>query len=259
MAKVPATKSAGGSLVHAQAFQDELAALKKQLTAPSGDFIRLKGKKFRFPSDTDKDPGYDELDVVIVDFVYYNAYYETAFRDDTPASPVCFALSPEPTGMIPSPNCPDKQCDACTGCEMNEFGPNNEAKPCQNRVLIAVLPRDANEDTPFNIISISPTSNKKKDPTGFQNYIKSVASSLRRPPYGVVTNLTFDPQVAYPKVMFDHAQEIVMDDDGVEFVNMVRSRREEARARLMTEPRVAANDAQGPKKTALKAPVRRRA
>ena len=50
------------------------------------------------------------------------------------------------------------------------------------------------------------------------------------------------------------------DEDQVAQVNMIRSRRAEARQRLLTPPDLtAANDAAPAKKSALKAPVRRRA
>lgn len=189
---------------------------------------------------------------MIVDFVYYNTYYEGAFDPNNIVPPNCFALAVEPKGMAPSDNSPDKQCETCSGCWANEFGSSGKGKACQNRVLMACLPTDATEDTPFVILDISPTAVK-----GFGSYVTSVARSLQRPPYGVVTHIECNPATKHDVAVFSDPQ-LVEDED---FITMIRSRREEARERLLTEPDVsafkAANDS--PKKGALKAPARRRA
>ena len=230
----------------------ELEALRARLATPSGDKIKISNKQFKLPSGD----VLDFLDVVVVDFVYFNTYYENAYDSNNIVPPNCFSLSLESKGMVPSANAPDVQHTTCAGCWANEFGSSGKAKACQNRVLMAVLPTDANEETPFAILDISPTAVK-----GFSSYVAGVARSLQRLPYGVVTHIECNPATKHDVAIFSDPQALDMDDvEQAAFVQMIRSRREEARDRLMTEPDVtafkAANDA---KKPALKAPARRRA
>ena len=126
---------------------------------------------------------------------------------------------------------------------------------------VAVLPADrktTTAETPLAIIDLSPTAIK-----GFKNYVRSIARGLNRPPYGVVSRVSCDPSTKWDKIVFSDPQPFDVDDEtDAAFVQLIRSRRAEARERLLTEPNVkamiAANDAR-PKKTGLKAPVKRRA
>jgi len=231
----------------------ELDALRSRLAAPSGDKISISNKKFTLPGGS----ALDYLDIVIVDFVYFNKYYEGAYDPKVIVPPNCFALNQQPKEMVPSANSPDKQCESCTGCWANEFGSQGTGKACQNRVLLACLPTDAGPETPFVILDISPTALKS-----FSSYVGSVASTFKRLPYGVVTHIECNPTVKHDVCVFSDAQPFDMEDvEQAEFVAMVRARRGEALERLLTEPDVssfkAANDA--PKKGALKAPAKRRA
>ena len=225
------------------------AALRARLMAPTGDKIKISNKQFKLPSGD----VLDFLAVVVVDFVYYNAYYEGAFdpQNRTPAN--CFSLAEEPKGAAPSPNAPEPQHDTCAGCWANEFGSNGKGKACQNRVLIAILPTDANEDTPFSILDISPTAIK-----GFSSYLTSVARNGKMP-YEVVTRIECNPATKHDVAIFDLEEEL--EDDP--FIGMIESRLGEARDRLMTEPDVSAFKAGNDKAPAkgarsLKGPVKRR-
>ncbi len=228
---------------------EAVAALRARLMTPTGDKIKISNKQFKLPSgDT-----LDYLDVVIVDFVYFNTYYEGAFDSNNIVPPNCFALSLDPKSIAPSANCPDKQCESCQGCWANEFGSNGKGKACQNRVLVAVLPTDANEDTPLAILDISPTAVK-----GFSSYLTSVARQGKMP-YEVITHVECNPAMKHDVAIFDLSQ--ALEDVG--FIGMIESRLEEARERLLTEPDTSsfktANDKKPVGRQGLKAPVKRRA
>lgn len=244
---VTKASSKAGALVSGDQ-QEALNALRARLLAPTGDKIKISNKQFKLPSGD----VLDFLDIVVVDFVFYNTYYEGAYDPNNIVPPNCFALHEEQKTMVPSNNSPDKQCETCAGCWANEFGSSGKGKACQNRVLIACLPSDAKEDTPFVILDISPTAVK-----GFSSYLNSVARGLQKMPYEVVTHIECNPATKHDVAVFSEPQEI----EDVAFLGMVESRIGEARERLMTEPDVsafkAANDA--PAKSKLKAPARRRA
>lgn len=237
----------GGALVSGSQ-QEALDKLRARLLAPSGDKIKISNKQFTLPGGD----VLDFLDVVVVDFIYFNTYYEGAYDVNNIVPPNCFALHEEQKQMAPSANCPDKQCESCAGCWANEFASSGKGKACQNRVLIAVLPTDANPETPFSILDISPTAVK-----GFSSYLQSVVRGLQKFPHQVVTHIECNPALKHDVALFSDPQEI--EDE--EFVEMVTGRIGEAKERLATEPDVSAFKAANaaPKKGALKAPARRRA
>ena len=252
-----ATKSAGNKVatkakstaLATTNFSEDLEDLKARLKAPAGDKIKLDNKRFGLPNGD----VLDYLDVVIVDFVYANKYYASAYQKDSIVPPDCFAIAAIDKDLTPSPNSPDVQSQVgCAGCAQNQFGSKGNGKACSNRILMAVLPQDAGPETPFAVLDVPPTSIK-----GFQQYATSVARGLGRPPFGVVTHIEQDPSETYAKLIFSDPQPL----DDAEFIGLIRSRREEARERLMTEPDIAAmqaaNDAAP--KSKLKAPVKRRA
>jgi hypothetical protein len=252
MAKAPAVTKQQATALATTSFSEDLAALKSRLSAPTGDKIKIDNKQFKLP-DGSVAPA---LDVVIVDFVYYNTYYETGYQKGVVSAPVCAALSVEPKGMAPLNGCSDLQSAGCDGCAQNQFGSKGAGKACQNRVLIAILPADATESTPMAILDLPPTSI-----VPFQKYVASVAGALQRPPYGVITHVECDQNETYAKIIFSDPQLFDLEsDEDVAAVNLIRSRRQEARERLLTPPDLtAANDAAPAKKPALKTPARRRA
>lgn len=243
---VAKTKPKGNALVSGSQ-QEALDKLRARLMAPTGDKIKISNKQFKLPSgDT-----LDFLDIVIVDFIYYNVYYESGFDSNNIQAPNCFALSQESKSATPSANAPEAQHSACSGCWANEFGSSGKGKACQNRCLIAVLPSDAKEDTPFAILDISPTAVK-----GFSSYMQGVVRGGKMP-HEVFTHVECNPSLKHDVAVFSDPQ--IVEDEG--FLGMIESRLDEAAERLVTEPDVsafrAANDA--PKKGSLKAPVKRRA
>lgn len=240
-----AKKSASAGALVTQDMSKELEDLRARLTAPTGNRIKMDNKTFKFPNGDVA----ESIDAVIVDFVYMNKYYEGSYDPNNIVPPNCFALNPVPNELVPSSNAPDIQSQVgCAGCAMNQFGTNGKGKACQNRVLIALLPADATMETPMMILDISPTALKP-----FSAYVSAVARSLQRPPYGVITKIEFNQAVKWDVPVFGDPQLI----DDVEFIEMIRARRQEARDMLLVEPDVtaiqAANDAR-PKAKGLMAP-----
>lgn len=245
--KAVAKKKTTGTAVATVNRAEAAAALRARLMAPTGDKIKISNKQFKLPSGD----VLDYLSIVVVDFVYYNAYYEGAFDPNNIVPPNCFSLAEEPKSAVPSPNSPEVQHDNCAGCWANEFRSSGKGKACQNRVLLAVLPTDATEETPFIILDISPTAIR-----GFSSYLTSVARGGKMP-YEVVTHVECNPATKHDVAVFSLEQEL--EDDP--FIGMIESRLGEARERLMTEPDVSAFKAEkAPAKGArdLKAPVKRR-
>lgn len=224
VATVPSKTSA---LVSIQAeMQAALATLADRTQAPSGDKIQIKNDKtFHLPDGTVA----DELQVIIVDFTAYNAFYEGAYNKDAVVPPTCFAINPILVRMAPSENSPVKQSDSCGTCPMNQFNTASNGgggKACKNMRRLCVLPVDADEDAPLWILDTSPTACKS-----FDGYVRSIATKFNVLPVGVVTTVSFDPNLDYPTMRFG---------DPTPNENMAEhwTRRGEAQERLEQEPDV---------------------
>ena len=213
---------------------EEIAGFQSRLSAPGGDRIKpVLGKGFEMPNGDTA----DELSVIIVDFVSMNTLYDGAYNPNNITPPKCFAIGLEPTGMEPSANSPDCQSDGgCTSCWANQWksATNGGAgKACGNSKVIAVIAPDGDVDSPLMLLKVSATAIKN-----FDAYVASVARTFQRPPRGVITTITLDPNVDYASVRFGNPQPCDKDQ-----LALAYSRREEAMARLTAEPDVSSYEA----------------
>ena len=220
---VAVKKPASGAIVSIQEqLKAQAAAAASKIAPAGGNKIRYSKGKFVLPDGSEA----ETLDVVVVDFASVNLYYESGYDKDNIVPPNCFAIHPEPKGMVPSANSPDKQCDDCGSCPHNQFGSAGAGKACKNTRLLAVLPPDADADTPMWLLSVPPTAIK-----GFDGYVGSVLRTFQMPPVAVVTTVSLDPNEDYFKPLFGDARP--NDNLEVHF-----ARREEAEELLAVEPDV---------------------
>jgi hypothetical protein len=216
---------AAGNIVNIQEMLKAQAAAMSGRTAPAtGSAIRVtQDKKFQLPDGT-VTPG--PLELVIVDFTTKNMFYEGAFDPKNISPPACFSIGNDIKTMVPSKNAPAAQAPDCASCPMNQFGSAGDGKACKNTRVLAVLPPDADENTPLWLLATSPTANK-----GFDGYVGQVARLFEMPPVGVVTTVSFDTSVTYAKLVFGNPQP--NPAVGTHF-----ARQEEAKAMLAVEPDV---------------------
>jgi hypothetical protein len=201
-------------------------ALIAGMTAPaSGNKINVKGKVFTLP-DGRKTP--DPIELVIVDFCTAHDLYPGGYDEKNLVPPICFAIGSNPTTMVPSKNSPELQSDGCGACPMNQYesAATGGGKACKNSRILAVLPPDADADTPLWKLHVSATALK-----GFDSFVAGVARQFTVPPYGVIVTVSFDDGVAYPKLVFG-------DPRPNENVEVAYSRRAEAADMLKLEPDV---------------------
>lgn len=209
---------------YAEQLAKEAAEIQKRIAAPSADRIRFQANRgFITPDGMEG----TTLEVVIVDFMSSYMFYDGMYDRDNPQPPACFAIGPEPTMLIPSPNSPDKQSDACATCPNNQFGssPNGKGKACKNTRLLALMPAsvldDPQGDAPIWVMAVPPTSMK-----AFDAYVRNLAMKHKTTPVGVVTQITMDNTVTWAAPRF----EVVRPLTGDEFAPFM-SRREEANQR----------------------------
>lgn len=206
----------------------EVAEIQKRISAPSGDRISVtQGKTFKLPNGQEVD---GPLELVIVDFAAANYYYEGAYDRTNVTPPVCYALGLEPAGLTPSDSSTDKQAGSCASCWANQFGSAGKGKACQNSRLLAVLPTDADADTPLWLIKVSPTAIR-----AFDGHVASVARSYGLPVRAVVTELSFSEESDYATLRFR-----TIGPADKDLLMQAQSRKEEAQQRLLTEPEYSA-------------------
>lgn len=218
--------NAGGVTSIKEALMTQAAGIKERIAPAAGNKIVLSKKDGFVLPDGTKTPG--PLELVVVDFLTYHAFYETNYDPNNITPPGCFAIGTDPRNMTPSANSPNAQSDSCQGCPMNEFGSSGNGKACGNTRLLAVLPPDATADIPLWKLAVSPTALK-----GFDGYVANVARVFGVPPVGVVTTVSLNENTEYPQLLFSNPQE--NPNLEVHF-----ARQGEAREMLMTEPDVSA-------------------
>jgi len=206
----------------------EIANIQTKIAAPSGDRIEIKKNTTIITPDGSEG---EELEIVILDFVTSNLYYDRPYNKDVITPPACFAIGPEPTLLIPSNDSPVRQADTCSSCPMNQFGSatTGAGKACKNARLLAVSPADWDgEEPPIWILSVPPASIKH-----FDSYVSNLAVRNKTIPIGVVTKLTLDSSSEYSSPRF----EVVRPLDSNELSSYFQLR-ESASARLNTQPDV---------------------
>lgn len=209
----------------------EASEIVKRISAPTGDRIRFNANHAFITPDGMEG---ETLEVVIVDFASSNLFYDSPFDRDNPQPPGCFAIGPEPSLLVPSPNSPNKQSETCTACPNNQFGSaqNSKGKACKNTRLLAMMSATAldnpKEEAPIWILSVPPTSIK-----AFDSYVHMLSAKHKTVPVGVVTQVSLDPSNMFASPRFN----VVRPLQGKE-LGMFMSRREEANQRLTAEPDV---------------------
>lgn len=188
-------KSAGNIVSIQEALRNQVAEIGSRIAPATGVKIRAtQDKKFVLPDGTTT-PG--PLELVIVDFAVVHNFYEEGFDKDNIQPAGCFAVGTDPRKMFPSANAPNKQAADCQTCPMNQWGSNGKGKACGNARLLAVLPPDADADTPIWLLQPSATAIK-----GFDGYVSNVARSFQSMPISVVTTVSFDDNETYAKMVF---------------------------------------------------------
>lgn len=224
---VAVKKSSAVAVANIKELLQKQAAENAGRIAPSGGkSIRVgQDKSFTLPDGTKTR---DDLQLVVVDFVSRNDWYDRPFSKDEMTAPACFAIHANPKELVASDNSPIKQNDDCASCPMNAFGssPTGAGKACSNTRLLAVLPPDADEDTDIWLLKVSPTAIKE-----FDGFVAGVNRAFQMPPVGVVVTVGFNEAKDFPSLTFKDAQP--NENVAVHF-----ARQEEARELLMQEPDV---------------------
>jgi len=217
---------------------------KARIHAPVGNVIGIsQSKEFTYKQEVIG----NELQVVVVDFVHVNSYYDREFDRNNPGPPACFALSEDGDEMQPDESSPVKQNEWCNGCPQDAWGSGKgEGKACKNGYRLAVLEPDTDpEEAELAMMTVPPSSLKNWD-----RYVRHLADKLKRGPNGVLTLFTFDEEFEYPVLVPEADKQI---QDAAYFAGIM-SRMDDARKMLLDPFDVSNYEPPGKKK-----PVRKKA
>lgn len=174
----------------------ELAKKSETMPASSGgDKIKLAGKVFSLPDGTSSE---GPMNVIILDERYVNTFYMGNYNANNPVPPECSAHGDNANELKPSKGVSDPQHATCEGCPQNEYPEGGGGKPCKNGIRLAVIPAEATADSSILVLDVSPTGIK-----GYVAYMKALKAQGVLP-VQVTTELTFDPKVSYPKLIFSN-------------------------------------------------------
>lgn len=171
-------------------FAKDEAALEPTSTAKT---ISTKGGTFTVDG---ADVG-TTLDGVILDWVFENHIYGERFDPDSPASPICYAFGRKEADMAPHGEAENPQCSACADCPANQWESADvgRGKACKNARRLAIMTAsdflegpEAIAKAEVRVLKLSPSSLK-----AWSGYVKSLADELKRPTFGVITQISLAP------------------------------------------------------------------
>lgn len=181
-----------------------------------------------------EDLGGDAINVIVLDFVHAKRYYgDHEFDEDDVQPPLCAAVSLDGKDMKPFDNSPEKQADTCAGCWANQFGSSSrrpKAKACKaGRRLIVIAAGEEyylDEDPDLVRLRLPVMSVRPWD-----TYISKLKATTGKPCFGVITELSFDRSVDYPKLNFKAVGEVEPA-----YGRIILPARERARQQLLAVP-----------------------
>jgi len=187
-------------------------AKKAEASVSTGNFISLKGGIMSYMGNAV--PG-NKLNVIVVDSILENHFFEGKYDPNTPQSPSCYAFGRDEDEMAPHEKVEAPQNDICKGCSQNEWGSaeTGKGKACKNVRRLAVITEDTLDkgiegitDADVAYIKLPVTSVK-----AWAGYVNQLAAT-NKPPLAFVTEISVVPDASSQfKVQFKAVSEI---DDG---------------------------------------------
>jgi hypothetical protein len=169
-----------------------------------GKSLSFKGGVMTFDGNAIKG---NQIACIVVASAIEKAYYEGKYDPNNPDPPVCFALTQtDPEDLAPDPEkVAELQNDVCATCQWNEWGSadTGRGKACKDVRRLGVIPAGTMEKngdvqlfTDPKMIDKAELAFAKLPPTALNAwaaYVRMVATTMKRPPHGVFTLLSVEP------------------------------------------------------------------
>jgi hypothetical protein len=205
---------------HISTFLDEAANIRDRVTVPSLGYtgkvwaISVNGETTKLTKrneDGDEEP-LGIMRVVVLDYNQRRgrSYYEGNYDPSKTAAPACWSED----GVAPSSTVKTPQASKCGECPLAVKGSkiNDNGKPttaCSQHRMVAVVPANQLDFPPLRLKLAITSDYDGQSPEleqqgwfGFSNYTDLLRARGVKHTAALVTKMRFDPNVAYPKVMF---------------------------------------------------------
>lgn len=202
------TKAPAKSNTALAVWNEKLAALakssKKQESnvGGEGNFISFKGAIMQYrgaaiPNNT--------MNVIVLDSILENQFYEGAYDASNPASPVCYAFGRDPDTMAPDPEQVEAPIStSCAECPNFEWGSadTGKGKACKEVRRLALITEGDLEDLENAEVAYAKIA--VMSVKGWAGYVRQLESVYHLPPMAFVTKMSVvsDPKSQF-RVTFD--------------------------------------------------------
>jgi hypothetical protein len=239
------------------------AAAKVEASTSTGNFFSTKGGILTWNDSPIKG---NEMVAIVLDSILENVYYGSDYDPDEPKGPKCFAFGRDESEMVPHENTIEtgtNQSDACKGCDMNEFGTadKGKGKACRNIRRLGLISagninkagdfepeedEDAYRASEIGFMKLPVTSVK-----AYAAYVKTLATTLKRPPLGVFTKISLVPDAKSQfRVTFE-----ALGNVPSELMAVIMERKTEATATIESPYKISDEEEEKP----VRGPVSRKA
>lgn len=219
---------------HIASFFEEESNIADKVTVPSLSYegkvwtISLNGEKTKLTKRNDEgdEEPIQTMKVVVLDYAKRRgrAYYEGAYDPAKPGTPLCWSED----GEKPDPSVSNPQAPTCKQCPMSVKGSKvteqgKAVTACSQHRMIVVVPANKLDFTPLRCKIAITSDYDKQSPEleakgwfAFSQYIDLLRSRGVHHTAALVTKIKFDPNVAYPKLIF--SPERWLTDDEINIV-----------------------------------------
>jgi hypothetical protein len=208
-------------------YDEELAKYAQAATAqerPKAGSISLKNGQITYGGQPVPN---NKLACVVLASAWENAYYSKPYDPMNIVTPDCYALGraegDEEIVMVPAANAKNRQGSAdglCKGCPKMEWKsdptPGRKGKACKEKRRLVVIPVSAlNSEEELGNAEVALITIPVMSVANWAAYVSKVGTSLKRPPWGVITEITTqpDPRSQF-RVLFNCASKVSFDGDG---------------------------------------------
>lgn len=198
-------------------WQDEMAKEAQTAAAqerPDNNWISFKSGILSLNGNVAKD---NRVQVIIFDSAYENALYTKPYDPKVIVSPDCWAIGRDEAEMAPTNAVPNPVSPACPSCPNNQWNSDpsgGKGKACKNVRRIAMIQAsDLDKGVAAEILFARiPTMSIKN----WATYVTQIANVVRRPSWGVVTELSLVPDTKSQfQVKFSYVDSIHEDHLGL--------------------------------------------
>lgn len=185
-------------------FEQEAANIEDSIGQQGSSRISLtQQKSFVLPDGTESS---EPLRIIIADFMNWNVKYRKPYnqaKTDDDRKPVCWAFGKNRHENLAPDEVIDKKNDNCAdpsrtegGCPHMAFPKDGGGRACRNTVRLGLMHPAEGDD--ILILNVPPTSL-----TNWNRFVTSIKRKHNSIPARVITQISFDPNSHYSKLVFE--------------------------------------------------------